>query len=269
MLERIEHFNGVVTYRSPLLRDLGVPHGFSTRIGGLSEGAYATLNLGSLAKGDATDANALVAENFRRLRDALQLQRKMRVAVRQVHGASVWQPPVTPMRFDDCPQADALVTDQAIHMLTIRTADCVPVLLASPDGRCVGAVHAGWRGVVANVVPTAVVKLSQVADISPRDLTAAIGPAISLQHFEIGPEVVEAFENAQLAGCVTTDGFPKPHIDLQRAVRTQLLNMDLDDTRIDGNALCTFEMEDEFFSYRRDGDPTGRMAAVIAVGSSS
>ena len=269
MLELVEHFNSLVTYQSPLLREVGVPHGFSTRIGGLSEGPYATLNLGSLAKGDASDHNALVSENFRRLRASLQLERRMRTTVRQVHGNKVWHPPVTPVRPDDCPQADAIVTDQPIHMLTIRTADCVPVLLSTLDGRYVAAIHAGWRGVVANVVATTVVKLAQLANASPRDMVAAIGPAISLQHFEVDPEVVTDFESASLGDSIDIESFDKPHINLKHAVHMQLQNMGISDDQIDNNELCTYAMQDEFFSYRRDGDPTGRIAAVIAPLSSS
>lgn len=268
MLERTEHFNGVVTYQSPLLAQVGaagVKHGFSTRVGGMSEGAYATLNLGSLEKGDASDKNALVAANFRRLRAALGLEQIMRVTVRQVHGHDVWHPPVRPVAHHDAPEADALVSGEPKQMLTIRTADCVPILLARDDGKFVAAVHAGWRGVVANVVATSVVKLCQVGHASPQDLVAAIGPCISAERFEVGDEVARQFDDAGLGGVVVRQAGVKPHVDLQAAVRMQLVTMGVRDDQIDGHALCTHGMVDEFFSYRRDGDPTGRMASVICA----
>ncbi|MEO0966351.1 MAG: laccase domain-containing protein, partial [Planctomycetota bacterium] len=157
MLELITHDNGLKTLRSPLLAAAGVRHGFSTRVGGVSRGEYASLNLGSLRKNARPgegDANTAVSENFRRLRAALRLERRPRFAARQCHGAGVWvvdrdKPP----READVPAADALVTAVAGPMLAARSADCVPVLLAAGDGRAVGAVHAGWRGVVAGVVP--------------------------------------------------------------------------------------------------------------------
>lgn len=269
MLNRVEHFNGVVTYQSPLLEQVGssgLRHGFSTRIGGLSEGVYAALNLGSLAKGEATDANALVAENFRRLRAALQLEQVMRVTVRQVHGNAVWHAPLKPVPAHDAPEADAIVSGEPKQMLTIRTADCVPILMATSDGKYVAAVHAGWRGVVANVVATSVVKLCQIAHASPRDVVAAIGPCISVERFEVGEEVAAQFDAAGLSDVVVRREGSKPHVDLQAAVKQQLITMNLLDDQIEGHGLCTHAMAQEFYSYRRDGEPTGRMAAVIASG---
>lgn len=141
MLELITHDNGLKTLRSPLLAAAGVRHGFSTRVGGVSRGEYASLNLGSLRKNARPgegDANTAVSENFRRLRAALRLERRPRFAARQCHGAGVWvvdrdKPP----READVPAADALVTAVAGPMLAARSADCVPVLLAAGDGRAV------------------------------------------------------------------------------------------------------------------------------------
>lgn len=262
VLQRIEHFNGLVTYQSPLLKEVGVPHGFSTRIGGVSEGPYATLNLAVLTKDAETDGNANVAANFRKLRAVLGLERRMRIAPRQVHAADVWHPPAGPIPPDQIPEADAVVCQDPRQMPTVRTADCVPILLATPDGKTVAAVHAGWRGIIANIVATAVVKTSQLAHASPSDLVAAIGPCISPKHFEVGPDVVEPFQRAGLHECIDAS-YDKPHVDLQAAVRRQLLTIGLLDSQIDGHELCTYAMEREFFSYRRDGERTGRMANVI------
>src|SRR5690606_7594512 len=147
MLERITHDNGLVTYRSSLIP---VRHAFSTRVGGVSTGPYASLNLGPLTKG-VGDANTSVSENFRRLREAAGLERVMRYELGQVHGAAVWDElPEKPPRPDEAPRADAMVTDRRGRMLTVRTADCAAVLLY--DGRRIAALHAGWRGVVAGVV---------------------------------------------------------------------------------------------------------------------
>lgn len=262
MIQRVEHANGVVTYQSDLLRGAGVPHTFSTRMGGVSKPPYDTLNLGYLTKGDAVpDDNTNISENFRRLRSAVGLERRWRAQANQIHGSNVYVPK-EPKRLRECPQADAIVTDLDQAMPTVRTADCVPVLLASEDGRVVAAVHAGWRGIVAGVVQEAVETMRDRFQIASSKLLAAIGPAISARHYEVGNEVIDAFVKADLSGSVL-DGFgTKKHVDLADAVVTQLERAGLGD--IDRTNRCTFEHADEFFSYRRDGGTTGHLAAVIA-----
>ena len=266
MLERVEHDNGVVTYASARLRAAGVVHAFSTRLGGVSEGAYASLNLGSLAKGDVGDANVAVAENFRRLRAALGREQARRVIVRQVHGGEVWRAAAGPLRPEEAPAADAIVSTEPAHLLTVRVADCVPVLLASGDGAAVAAVHAGWRGLVAGVVGHAVAHLAELAEVE--GVVAAVGPHIGVRHFEVGPEVVEAFEQAGLGAAVpgrVAGG--KAHVDMLEATLMQLEAGGVGRERVDFDArLCTHERGDEFFSHRRDAGRTGRLAAVISPG---
>jgi len=265
----------VPVYQSPLLLETGVRHGFSTRVGGVSEGPYAWLNLDRLEKNADKDGNTHIAENFRRLRRALNMHQLMRIDVRQVHGGDVWQPPAKALRPMHAPCADALVTNYPRHMLTIRTADCVPLLLASRCGRHVAAIHAGWRGIVANVIPATIEKMRTCYDIAAGDIVAAIGPCLSVEHFEVGEEVVTAFIDAGLTRTIrppktaprskgaTNAG--KAHIDLQQAAYTQLMQAGLPDHQVDGHTCCTWRDEHLFFSHRRDAGITGRMAAVIAV----
>jgi YfiH family protein len=147
----------------------------------------------------------------------------------------------------------------------IRVADCVPVLLADPKSGAVAAVHAGWRGVVAGVVPAAVDALGRLG-ADPRHLVAAVGPCISAKHFEIGPEVAEELANADLAASVVAPGVhgPKHHADLVLAVRTQLERCGVAPANIDAEPPCTYADRARFFSYRRDGARSGRLAAIIA-----
>lgn len=265
MLERVEHPNGVVTYQSPLLSGVGVPHAFSTRIGGVSTGPYATLNLADLAKDIRTDPNTNVAENFRRLRQAIGCRRHVRVESKQVHGAGVWVPPAEPVKPKDAPCADAMVTDDPGLMLTVRVADCVPILLSSADGKVVAAVHAGWRGVIAGVIPATIACMRDRLGVNPAGIRVAIGPCISTDHFEVGQEVVKAFEAVGLGHRVHRDDWPKPHIDLRSATENQLYSIAL--CNVDTTDRCTYRDADEFFSHRRDAGQTGRMAAVIAARS--
>ncbi len=256
MLQRTEHGNGVVTYQSPLLRDAGALHAFTTRLGGVSRGPYAALNLGPLAKDESTDFNTSIAENYRRLRQALSVARMPRVECRQVHGGEVWRAGDQLVKPAEAPCADAIVTEARNRLLVIRTADCVPVLLAWPKGRAVAAIHAGWRGAVAQVVPHAVATCRGQP-------VAAIGPCIGVEHFEVGEEVAQAFEAVGLGDAVVHGRWPRPHIDLVHAVTVQLQQAGV--VAIDAADLCTYRDSDEFFSHRRDAGITGRMAAVIAM----
>ena len=273
MLERVEHDNGVVTYQSPLLREWGIAHAFTTRIGGVSREPYDTLNLGVLSKGPGSDANTSVAENFRRVRAALGVEKHFRVEAHQVHEAKVWEAPDKPVKWADAPCADALITDQPGRLLCIRTADCVPILLATTDGKHVAAVHAGWRGLVAGVIEAAVKTMKERYNIGPNRLIAAIGPSISIEHFEVGNEVLRTFQLTGVEVDWDSDdrGYrsseQKGFLDLPEIVEQRLSAFGV---WLDTTDRCTYRDADEFFSHRRDvthqGKPnTGRMAALIAA----
>ena len=264
LLERHEHANGLVTYQSAGLRRLGVRHGFSTRVGGVSAGPYASLNLGYLTKGEAPDDNTNVAENFRRLRAALGLERVMRVQVRQSHGSAVWVPPGEPTRLADSPAADGMVSDNPRQMLVVRMADCPTVLLAGAGGGVVGAVHAGWRGLVAGVLGEAVRTFEARFGVGTGELTAAVGPCIGVARYEVGAEVAEAFGEAGLDAAVAEGMGVKPHVDLTRGAVMQLERLGVEAGAIEVCDRCTYRDEGEFFSYRRSAGGTGHMAAVVA-----
>ena len=253
--------SGVVYYTSPLLDRAGVRHGFSTRLGGVSGRPFDTLNLGNPTGCAVPDAGENVAENFRRLAAAIGCDRHRRREVRQVHGAAVVV--VGDEAIDPAAEGDALVTVGAGELLAVRVADCCPVLVATADGRGVAAVHAGWRGAVGGAVAAAVRALCDVAEARPGELVAAVGPCIAVTAFEVGPEVVEAFDAAIGRGVVTTRTGEKGHVDLAEACRRQLAAAGVG--AVDVAALCTVENAAEFFSHRRDRGTTGRMAAVVAV----
>ncbi|MEM1355422.1 MAG: peptidoglycan editing factor PgeF [Planctomycetota bacterium] len=228
MLERVK-LHDCVVYQSPLLRGLGVPHAFGTRAG---------------------DAPVLAK--------ALGLASHRWVTVRQVHGKRVHQEDRVPVNDHDDPrgEADAVVLRRADGVTRILTADCVPILLASTDGRAVAAVHAGWRGLTQHVIAEAVNTLA-----SP--FIAAIGPSISAARFEVGPEVAEQFDPR----FIRSDLGSRPHIDLRAVCHATLHNLGAQ--AIDTTDRCTYLHRDDFFSHRRDvthhGNPTtGRMASVIA-----
>ena len=260
MLQRETAPSGVVYYVSPVLQAVGVPHAFSTRLGGVSPRPFDSLNLGNPDVSQPQDDRVRIFENYGRLEGAAGLTGRERCWVHQAHGARV----VLVERgraHDGSAKADALVTDDATRILSVRTADCVPILLATDDGRRVAAVHAGWRGVLAGVVVEAV-KQTRRSD-NPR-LRAAIGPSIGLDAFEVGPDVVNDFERmfgARAPVKRKPDG--KGHVDLKEALRLQLLNAGLKPEDIDTTDRCSFRDASEFFSHRREQGVTGRMAALI------
>ena len=262
MLERRTASNGVTYYASPLLERLGVPHAFSTRLGGVSSGPFRSLNLGNPNGCAVQDDRAHVWENYRRFQEAAGCAGRELCHVHQVHGAAV----VRAERgrpFDTSVKADVLVGSDPQRVLSVRVADCVPVLLALEGGRTVAAVHAGWRGVISGAVPAALAAAGGAA--VPATAVAAIGPCIGGDAFEVGPEVVAEFVRAfgDDAPIVRRVG-DRGHVDLRQAVRLQLVAAGMSPDRIDTTDRCTHRDAGEFFSHRRDNGVTGRMAAVIA-----
>lgn len=265
MLERRRTTDGLVFHVSPLLDGLGVPHAFSTRAGGVSPPPFASLNLGISRDSELKDSRENILENYRRLATTIGCAGRERCWVSQVHGADVCA-----VRrgsgFESGTCADALVSDDPGRIISVKYADCVPILLAAPAGRAVAAVHAGWRGIVAGMLPAAVGRLAEVAGCGAGDLVAAVGPCIGFEAFEVGPEVLEAFGREFGTGApMRRLDSGKGRVDLRESVRRQLIRLGVREGRIDVATQCTFADAAEFYSHRRDGVATGRMAALIAT----
>jgi YfiH family protein len=250
---------------APVLTSLVIPgdfrHGFSTRAGGVSAAPYHSLNLG-MRWGDASEN---VLENRRRLLLATRATALYLAA--QVHGATVVR-----VRAGDDPtvlarqQADGVCADVPGIAVGVYVADCVPALFADPRTGAYAAVHAGWRGTVAGVLPAAVRALGEHFGSRPGDLRVALGPAISRCCFEVGPEVAEAFAAALpgATGVVVDRPGRKPHVDLRRAQHLQLLAAGVPAEHIDGGADCTScDPGGRFYSYRRDAGQTGQHVGFI------
>jgi YfiH family protein len=245
---------------SPLLDDAGFPHAFFTRLGGVSGGPFTSLNF-SFTVGDEPEA---VRMNLQRAAETLGVTPDRLYYLSQVHGRTVvtldGSEPAGDVRAIE---GDAVVSRPGNHAVAVRVADCVPVLLGDPTTRVVAAVHAGWRGVVANVVQAAVVAM-EGAGASAAGLLAAIGPHLSVDAFEVGEEV--AGELAQAAGTddvVARASGRKPHVSLLRVVAHQLVAAGLHPDRVDFVGGCTHSDPTRFFSYRRDGARSGRHLAAI------
>jgi polyphenol oxidase len=247
-----------VWYESPILTEIGVPHAFSTRLGGVSPPPFDSLNLGNPNGCDIQDCTDRIAENYLRLQTAIGMANRILLRVHQMHGNCV------AVAGDGTTKADAIIVSDPRQIASVRVADCVPVLLASEDGAAVAAVHAGWRGVVSGVVICA---LKELRKIRPgAEILAAIGPCIGFEAFEVGPEVVADFEKVFGPGApLRRRGDGKGNVDLRAAIARQLNESGLESDQVDSTDLCTFRDAEEFFSHRRDRGVTGRMAALIGA----
>jgi YfiH family protein len=220
---------------------------FSTRIGGVSGGPFESLNLGALTDDDRD----LVVENRRRLAAALGFEPGRIVAGRQVHGAAlaVHTGPQGPSSFADPggakpAEVDGHVVNEPRLAALVFVADCLPVALAGPGG--VAMLHCGWRGLAAGIV--------QAGAEAVEATDAAIGPGIGPCCYEVGKEVLEAFED--LDGGVASARM----LDLPEVARRLLSDAGVG--RIESAGLCTSCDADNFFSHRRDAGRTGRQAGL-------
>jgi len=260
----VEVGGGVVL---PLLRSALIPdcfaHGFTTRRGGVSAPPFDSLNLG-MKWGDARDN---VLENRRRVRVAGGVERIFFAT--QVHGAHAAR-----VRAGDALaaigaiEADALYGGDAGLALGAYVADCIPALVADPRTGAFAAVHAGWRGTVAGVLPAAVRRLVGELGARAEDLRVALGPAIGVCCFEVGDEVVAAVEQivpgAAAAGAIRSGPRGRAHVDLKQVNRMLLEGEGVLASGIDAGPECTSCDRARFFSYRRDRGQTGQAMGFIA-----
>src|SRR5207248_5049020 len=152
-------------------------------------------------------------------------------------------------------EGDALLSDAPGRIVGVKTADCVPILLADERHRAVAAVHAGWRGTASGIVQKTIAAMAARWNTRPADLHAAIGPAIGACCYEVGPEVAVQF----------TGVAERAHIDLAEANRRELLAAGVDPTHIWTAGLCTFCHADQFHSFRRDPEAAARLISFIRV----
>lgn len=247
----------------------GVSYFCTTRKGGVSQGCWSSLNMGQ----HVGDDPAHVAQNRQRVLSGADAV----FWLSQVHGTRVYNVDVNVLyagrgngvltevpELIYPPEADALVSARPGNVLAIMTADCLPVVLGSTDGRVVGVAHAGWRGLAGGVLENTVAALRAMHDGTPQ-WRAWIGPGIGPQRFEVGDDVVEAFvgPDADVAAFFSPSSLPGKWLaDLSGIARHRLYRNGV--SRVDVSRLCTFLHSDLFYSYRRDG-VTGRMVTLVRI----
>ena len=241
--------------RSELLDALpGIAHGFFGRVGGVSSGALESLNAGEAVGDDP----ARLAENLRLITAALGLPAAALIWLRQVHGAGLAE---VEQELADAlrgAEGDALLTAEAGLAMAVKTADCVPSLVASADGALVAAVHTGWRGLAAGLIATTVAAFAARGQPGSA-LRVAIGPHIGPCCYEVGPEVVDA-----LSPDARVERAGRLHADLGAEARAQWLAAGVAAEMIEQVGPCVACDAAGYFSHRRDRGKTGRQLAVIA-----
>jgi len=227
----------------------------TTRLGGVSLGGFASLNLGT----HVNDERDSVAQNRLTLANHTGLAASRFAWLDQVHGLAI----ITAEAGGQVVQADGSDTTENNLACVVMTADCLPVLFCDQAGTKVSAVHAGWRGLAGGILQKAVQRFAD-----PSKVMAWLGPAISQAHFEVGNDVYQAFiaNNAQNHSAFTASEDPNKWMaDIYQLARLQLKSAGVD--QIYGGQYCTYADEKHFYSYRRDGVESGRMASLVWLNS--
>jgi YfiH family protein len=250
-------------YQFESLPAAGLRHGVFTRLGGVSQGPYRSLNL-SRSTGDAAEP---VAENRRRLFEALGLRQERALTSWLVHSDTVRVVGEADLGQNDA-HADAMITAERGLALTLRFADCVPVLFHDPVRGAIGIAHAGWLGIERGALPATVRALRDALGCRPAEVRACIGPSIGPERFEVGEDVAARIQAAVPDPVVLPPpaGAPagaRPRVDLWRAAQSQLRAAGV--REIETAGICTASRTDEWFSHRAEGGKTGRFGAVIAL----
>ncbi len=260
--------DGVVYYTFPLFSAVsGIRHGISTRLGGVSDGIYESMNL-SFTRGDN---DAAVRENFERFCAALGTDsRRAAISAQEHHtiirnvttadcGKGIYLP-------RDYTNVDGLITDEVGITLFTQYADCVPLLFVDPVKRVVATSHAGWKGTVAEIGAVTVEQMCTDYGCRREDILAAIGPSIGQCCFEVDEPVYEAFSHLTVfdTDCYRGRG-EKYDIDLWEVNRRILRSAGITDDHIAVTDLCTKCHPDVFWSHRVCGKERGSLAAAIAL----
>lgn len=245
-------------------------HGFSSRLGGVSEGEFAGMNL-SFSRGDEKNR---VMENFRRIAAAIGFDDAGIVCSDQTHTNCVRE--VTEedcgkgyLREKDYRDVDGLITDRPDVMLTTFYADCVPLFFVDPVHRAVGLSHSGWRGTVMDIAGATVQAMEKRYGTKPSELYAAIGPSICQDCYEVSEDIVEQFreqyERELWDGLFYGKGGGKYQLNLWEACRQNLLRAGLAPEHIEVTDLCTCCNPQVLFSHRASHGRRGNLAAFLGI----
>ncbi|HBF05581.1 MAG TPA: peptidoglycan editing factor PgeF [Prevotella sp.] len=269
----------------------GVKAFSTTRKGGVSTGNYGEFNINEYC-GDEPEN---IARNRKLLADELGIATDRIIMPHQVHGVEVRQIAAEYLSMPEnirkmvLEGVDAVMTDQTGVCVGVSTADCIPILLYDEEHHAVAAIHAGWRGTLARIVHKTLQEMAFAYQSAPKKLKAVIGPGISLDNFEVGDEVYEAFEQAafpmgeiaeqrpnaafhvsaaerdRMAEAGNIEQPLKWHINLPLCNKQILIHCGVPEANIQDCGICTYAHSDEFFSARKLGTESGRIYTAILM----
>ena len=247
-----------------------ITHFITTRHGGVSDGAFASLNMGL----GTQDSPLSVLQNRQLLADAIDIPLEFFVFANQVHGTHVEvisrerRGNGAFSRHNAIVSCDAMVTNEPEICLFVMAADCVPLLFYDPVKLVIGAAHAGWRGTVKKMAANTILKMQEQYGCSPKNICVGIGPSIGPCCYNVGGEVIQ--EVLQTFG--TTEGLinfnnpeSAPILDLWSANKMQLIEVGVSEENIEIAEICTNCHHDDFFSSRHGKGITGRFGAGIMI----
>lgn len=261
----IKEKDGVPYLSYPLLAQTGlVKHGFSTRLGGVSKGVWATMNI-STTRGDDP---AAIAENKRRIASAIGVDENKMVFTSQTHTTNVAV--VTEKELGvDLPDTDGMITNVPGLCLVTFYADCVPLYFVDPVKKAVGLSHSGWRGTVNKMANVTVNRMQEVFGTNPADVIAAVGPSICQDCYEVSEDVISQFrenyreEDWESLYYRKENG--KYQLDLWRANEINLLDAGIKREHMAITNVCTCCNPKVLFSHRVTGTDRGNLSAFLAL----
>jgi polyphenol oxidase len=248
-----------------------IKHGFSTRLGGVSSGMFASMNFGS-ATVEWKDEPDNIRENYRRIAESIGFQVDSIVLSKQVHKTNIrlvteedrGKGLIIPKDYDEI---DGLITDRPNITLVTKYADCVPLFFVDSKRKAIGLSHSGWRGSVSKIGKITVEEMRRSFGSDPKDIIAVVGPSICQKCFEIGEEVAGEFKKAfpNWKDILITKDNGKYQCDLWAANRVVLSEAGLLLENINVSGVCTCCNSDLLFSHRKTGGKRGSLAAFLSI----
>lgn len=265
MFELISN-NNLKYYKIPAFEETGlVKHSFTTRMGGVSEGEFSSMNL----RFNCSDLRENVLKNFEIICTEIDINYKDLVLSNQVHEKNVVKVTkedrgngiVFPNKFES---ADALITGEKNVPLVTFFADCVPVFFLDKKELVIALAHSGWKGTIKNISGAVLEKFVKEFDSEPQNIIAAIGPAIGVCCFEVGDDVAEIFFE-RFGDAVLQKYKDRWHVNLEKAVYIELTEGGIPEKNITASGICTCHNSDLLFSHRKTKGKRGNLAAFLEL----
>lgn len=253
-------------------QEKNIVHFSTTRVGGVSNGTYSSFNMGNFSDDDPLN----IYENRNILARMFYMDISKFVIPHQTHGTRVLKIDEELMDLDSTSAieimygVDATISNLKGIFLCATTADCVPIIIYDKVKESIAAVHAGWKGTSGRIVENTIIELQKQYGSNTGDMIVGIGPAINAVHYEVGDEVINMFKKngfdiSDPELCFSKSNISKYYLNLKEINRRELLRLGVNKNNIEMTNLCTYEMQQLFFSARRQTVHSGRMLTGIMM----